>query len=383
MTRLPPMAMETPAPRAARRARRGVSTMLSLGVLAVLLLVGAAVLDMGRMAVTRGRLQSSADAIAQAGGLELMDLSVLVPGATDQQSLDPTQITTWQAAHAQQIAEAMLTEQVERGALHTETIAPHGNVALGSYDPRTRAFVEWEGVGAPSAIQVRLGYTAAGGNPLRLFLAPLIGLGDVEVVSTAYIARNVVGFEPTTTANVPLVPLLLDHDNAANGWYTQAAARTSAAHNDRFAVTATGEIYDEQDDVPELVFKLSQSAWTLALGDDKPSDWSELASQGLGEREIAQLAAPLGKPAAMDEQALMQTLAALKGTKRVWPLGAKNSQGSLELTGFAAGQVVECYINEQAEIELIIQPCVLTTETAILGDGVEENPWIGKLVMAY
>jgi hypothetical protein len=228
-----------------------------------------------------------------------------------------------------------------------------------------------------------LGYTAAGGNPLRLFLAPLIGKGDIEVSTTAYLARNVVGFEPTATANVPMVPLLLNADDPDNGWYAQATARTSAQHNDRYAVTATGEIYDEQDDVPELVFKLPQSAWTLALGDDRTSNWSTLASQGLGDQEIAQLAAPLAPPTAMDEQALMQALAALKGTKRVWPLGAKNSQGSLELTGFAAGQVVECYINEQAEIELIIQPCVLTTETAILGDGVGENPWIGKLVMAY
>jgi hypothetical protein len=238
-------------------------------------------------------------------------------------------------------------------------------------------------------VQVRLSYTAAAGNPLKLFLAPLVGQGDVEATTTAYLARNVVGFQATPTANVPLVPLLIDSDDADRGWYAQAMTKTRGDQNDRYAVAATGEIYGEQDDVPELTFTIHRdastdaNAWLLSLGEDKENSWRRLATDGLRDDELTQLARPLRGEAAADSRSLQETLTALQGVKRIWPLGKKNQSGSLELTGFAAGQVVECSENEQGELTLIIQPCLLQTETAILGSGAAENPWIGKLVMAY
>lgn len=373
----------------APRRRRGVSTMLSLGVLVVTLTLGAAVLDIGRLAVARGRLQSSADALARAGAMELQDMRVLVPGAAHEPGLDPAQIVAWQASQATQVMQQMLTEQTERGALMAETTAPTATMQLGTYDPQTGQFNEWKGHGAPAAVQVRLSYTAAAGNPLKLFLAPLVGQGDVEATTTAYLARNVVGFQATPTANVPLVPLLIDSDDADRGWYAQAMTKTRGDQNDRYAVAATGEIYGEQDDVPELTFTIHRdastdaNAWLLSLGEDKENSWRRLATDGLRDDELTQLARPLRGAAAADSRTLQETLTALQGVKRIWPLGKKNQSGSLELTGFAAGQVVECSENEQGELTLIIQPCLLQTETAILGSGAAENPWIGKLVMAY
>lgn len=150
--------------------RRGLITILT--VLCLVLVMGflAFSLDWGYMSVTHCELQKAADAAALAGARAL-DTSA-------QAAVDAA--TTW--AGKNKAAGSAVTNPL---------------VELGTWDDTTATFtVLYTGKGSvdpslvASAVRVTCSRTAANGNALTLFFAPVLGAGSADVAATAVSART-------------------------------------------------------------------------------------------------------------------------------------------------------------------------------------------------
>jgi hypothetical protein len=52
---------------------------------------------------------------------------------------------------------------------------------------------------------------------------------------------------------------------------------------------------------------------------------------------------------------------------------------------FAAGIVVDAYVDEQAkpqQLVICVEPTVMATSTAVCRPGIQPNPWIAKLLLS-
>ena len=81
--------------------------------------------------------------------------------------------------------------------------------------------------------------------------------------------------------------------------------------------------------------------------------------------------------------ALEQALLAIRGQKKIWPIGnlvTADNQTSCQVTGFVAGCVVDCQLDDDY-LTIVVQACALQTCTGLMRSGTARNPWIGKLIM--
>lgn len=362
--------------------RRGVTTPMTLLALVVLITLTAVVFDLGRMAISRQGLQTAGDASALAAAEALMNASVLYPGkAGDESSRPPTDPIATAAAYA----EAMLEQQREFGSLRSQTVEQRGSFAVGIFDWETETFSPTDSSDV-NAVEVRLGYSRARGNPLPLFVVRWLGANgaDVETQSVAWLSQGVSGFEARGSGRVPAVPLMLDGTRSDQGWWHQAVQPTSSAFNDRWTVTPQGR-QRGSDGIPELRFHVAAqatgSAWPVNLG----TDVQQQILAGLTAQNLEQLGGRLELGALVWPTAISDTWLAVlpdvTGQPRIWPLGRRNRDGSLQITGFAAGQVVECEDDGRGGFYLLVQPCLLQTDTAIVRDDAPHNPWIAKVTL--
>jgi hypothetical protein len=74
-------------------------------------------------------------------------------------------------------------------------------------------------------------------------------------------------------------------------------------------------------------------------------------------------------------QGLLRTLA----RPRLWPVGADVPTG-VGIVGFVAGSLVEVRVDDN-DLEIVVQPCVLPTPTALVDSTAQRNPFIGKLLL--
>jgi hypothetical protein len=377
--------------------RRGDTTMMTLVGLSVLLLVLAVVIDLGRMALARKQMQSLADAAALGAAGELHDQSVLFPGRAGERMVD--RLIDAPATRAGERGLAIAEEALKQRVLADQTTMPKGQLRTGYLDADGR-FVASDNQQGCSAVEVQMGFSTARQNSLPLFVTRWFGAqaADVEVVSVATIDQRLVGFRPRGNSPSPVVPLVLNQEAGGQGWYQQATALTNG-FNDRFTAASDGLVGAGEDGIPELVFRFSTqsagdgaSAWRTQIGADR-SSWNQQMQSGLSAADLAShgglldlqnqgqwRAAHLNASVASDE--ILKTLRELTGQPRVWPLG-QAGQGQVKVTGFAAGQVVECWDEGNGWIAVSIQPCTLTTDTAIVSEDAPENPWIGKVVLSH
>ncbi|MFM2096443.1 MAG: hypothetical protein RIS70_3567 [Planctomycetota bacterium] len=186
----------------AKPSRRGLITILTVVCLVLVMGFLAFSLDWGYMSVTHCELQKAADAAALAGARGL-DTSA-------QAAVDAA--TTWAG------------KNTAAGSAVTNPL-----VELGTWDDTTAMFTPlYTGKGAvdPSlvatAVRVTCGRTAADGNALTLFFAPLLGTGSADVVASAVAARTnidcgyIIGRTQVTVNNGQI-----DSYNSSRGTYGQ------------------------------------------------------------------------------------------------------------------------------------------------------------------
>lgn len=382
------------------RHRRGVTLMLSLLVISLLIVIAIVLFDWTRMALVQQQLQATADSAALAGAQRLANLGLELPA---QSANADANARIWQAQYetAQAQAAAVVREtDADLAKLGSEIIVGH----------RGDAEVEpFAGLAACDVVEVKLGRTAAQGNPLEMITARMFGLalGDVQVRSRAQVQRSISGFRPTATKSVPCLPVVVQDTASPSSWQNQLAAAANGAFNDHYARTLTGESVPGEDGVPEIAVRLqlsgssenAASGWltNLSAGGQTasvlPAAWAQQLATGLTAADLAATDGELVASATqrypvlvsdqVDPAAVCELVQSIVGQRRIVPLGRHDAQtNSLKINGFAAGTVVDCYLDDDQSLVVIIQPGALETATAVVDATAPPNPWLGKVVLA-
>ncbi len=370
-----------------RRSRRGVTLMLMLVVISLLIVIAMVLFDWSRMALVHQQLQGQADVAALAGAKQLANLGLDVPSSA---SYAQASEQLWRAQHDTAHNQAALVIQENDPALGSA-----GSEVLVGHLSET-GVLAYSGLAACDVVEVSLGRSTARGNAMDMTTARMFGLsvGDVEVRSRAVVKRSVYGFRPSATEAVPCLPLV------SSDWEQQLTAEPNA-FNDRYATTLTGSAALGEDGVPEIALRLdlgspsAANGWLMQLAAGRDAT-SRLASQlvdGLTAEDLDALdgdlvASTLQTHALMDAQRLdpaklCEVLQAAIGQKKIIPLGVRNSQtNTVKISGFAAGTVVDCYLDGEQTVVAIVQPGALESSLALVDDLSPANAWIGKVVLA-
>ncbi len=394
------------APNSTRRGMTTIGALFSVTVAAGLL--GLA-LEFALLEHVRGQLQAGTNAAALAGAMELIDEDVLYPGRL---AALGSQAAADDVAAAQSVALEYARANIAGGARMFTPLPsqdPPPLVAGWIAEPLDLGspLAPWPQGGAANALQVHAERSHRWGNPLPLWIGPLLGVaeGEVQATATACVDQRVHGFRPVQECVIPVVPLAALGWGADDAWTTQAAAPAQAGVNDRFVVNyTTGQVTAGSDGIPELVLctpKLSGGQEVLPgnLGclrlraSVSSQEFAKQVQDGLGPADLAELGGQLAIPpggslmVARGEEfeALLPDLAPhVRGVRRAWPLyRARHSVGGgdlFELAGFAAACVVDAYL-EDGRVCLVVQPAVLVSRTALVHPAAEWNPWLGRLAL--
>ena len=90
---------------------------------------------------------------------------------------------------------------------------------------------------------------------------------------------------------------------------------------------------------------------------------------------------------------LVASLNAMKGQKRVFPIGQITTSGmgvpvASRISDFVVGRIVYCIIDDNGTVDqtddsllIVVQPSLLQTSTALVRATSPANPWLGKLML--
>jgi hypothetical protein len=374
--------------------------LIVLAAMVVLLGFLALALNLTWLSAQRLKLQQACEAAALAGAAELLD-----PGAGDSDSADAP------VAAAQQQAGVFFNANSDAVL---RTAGPDPDVVAGWVDDPTQpggAFTAWTGSGPVNSLQVRGVRRRRAGQAVVLWFGRLFGIADAEpaAAARASIDQQVYGFRPDGPALVPLVPLLVD----ANSTWPPAVCGAQPPAQDAFSVDPrTGEVTAGPDGLAEITLRITGASGGGAASGSAGgpgANWLSLAGTAtdfaLLNQQITDGLAPcdlaawdgsfaLGSDRALwtyaavppnvaQAQALQATLLAIRGQKRIFPVGTYStsaSQAMGRVQGFVAGYVVDCELDEDA-MTLVVQTCTVETSTALVAAGWASNPWIGKVVL--
>jgi hypothetical protein len=375
--------------------------LILLASLVVLVGALALALNLSWLSAQRLALQQACEAAALAGAAELLD-----PGSG-----------TADAAAARVAAAGQQAATFFNANSNTvlQTAGPDPDVVAGWVEDPTQpggTFSAWCGTGPVNSLVVRGVRRRSAGQAVALWFGRLLGVPNAEPAAAvrASIDQQVYGFRADGPALVPLVPLLVD---ATNAW-PPAVCGSQPAGQDLFSVDPrTGAVTSGPDGLAEITLaicgasgsggqtaawlSLSGTASDFALLEQQISDGlapSDLAAWGGNfalaggtPLSVCQAAAPNTAQAA----ALQAALLAIRGQKRIFPVGTLSTSGAGgggnagtvsmgQVTGFVAGCVVDCTLNEDA-MTLVVETCTIETSTALVAAGWPDNPWIGKVVL--
>jgi Flp pilus assembly protein TadG len=145
------------------RRPRGAVALLAAFLVVVLLGMVAFAIDVGYIAYAQAELQRSADAAALAAAAQLPDEGLAIDAAIASSQENETNVTP---------------------------LILESDVTCGYWDRDSAAF-DLPPVGkSPSAVRVVVRRTAAGGNPLRLFFAHLLGCSMADVTASATASKD-------------------------------------------------------------------------------------------------------------------------------------------------------------------------------------------------
>lgn len=403
---------------------------LALALLAVL---GGAALVVDRLALdtAKNELRTSAEAAALAAARELANDDRLRPDFDSVALQMKSRFAAARIAAENYIAGEALT-------LNTE---PNGDVRFGCLrvDPETgeTIFVEAEGQDDPTTVAVHARRTTDRDSAVRLPMRALYAPTDADVVTVAEASINfgVIGLRPVDELSIPTLPLAIlsqaieEHDStpekspatrnphsknsqpakprrpSAASWVRDIEQRRGT---DRFGYDAsTGEVTQTSDGIPEITLRTAarsadakSNAFVLALVGDLTQDslqrqicegWSADDLQPLGG-ELLFGHGPLNLAGlrGVDCNALSSALRKVIGQPRVVFLydreigDSQASVASLQIRKMVAGRVMSVCELSDCECEIVFQPAVMATRSAVTSSdesefGCEKNKYVANL----
>lgn len=390
-------------------ARSGMTTIGALFSVTVAAGLLGLALEFALVYHVQQQLQAGTNAAALAGAMELIDEDVLYPG---RMAALGSQAAADDVAAAQQAALGYGQVNIAGGTRMFSNAAskqPPPVLAGWLAEPLelSTPLVPWPQAGMANALVVHAERSDRWGNALPLWIGPLLGVGqaDVQATATACVDQRVYGFRPVQGSLIPVVPLAALGWGTDDAWTVQAAVPAQAGVNDRFMVNyANGGVAAGADGIPEVVLctpKISGGQEVLPgnLGclrlssGSAPLDFARQMRDGPGEMDLVELGGALAVPpggsllvaGASEFEGMLPELAwQIRGLRRAWPLyqarHAAAGAVQFELAGFAAGCVVDVYV-EEGRVCLVVQPAVLVSRTALVHSAAGWNPWLGRLAL--
>ncbi len=375
--------------------RRGAMSLLFLMCFALALLALVMALDVAALYTIRGQMHSACESSVLAAALALTD---------DQQLIDDPHVRT----HLIERARA----EGRKYAVANNLITPaqHATSQIAAVD----LFFEESSLlqGTPSSQPIPdlvqgVGYRRGStGNGLHLVLPELFLFGplDLSVRSMAQIDREIVGFRPQQSLNIPMVPMVVRSDPSGKDPLSWEAL-ISGDIQDAYAFDGVeGRFHPNAGDgLPEITLTIQLN--TIPLVCTVPTETSSQIVDGLDRPSLASLggqillAGPQARLKTMtsseftnQREHLLQSLEQVGGSgqARIWPLTIESTElGSpVEITGFMTARIVAVEFGSPTRIR--VQPASLSSATAItrkelsskqrgeLGP-VQLNPYVAKV----
>jgi len=270
-----------------------------------------------------------------------------------------------------------------------------GRLVVHQYSGRTR-FVATDR--SPNTVAVIAHKTRSRNNPVALFLRGLTHVGAADVIRTAQatLDNRLIGLRPFSGSPVPALPIaiLKSHSDAArtDTWDTQIEGR---AGQDQFTFDAeTGLVHGGADGIPEIILtaatrrdrSIQSNVRLVDLGTELrigglmrqiAFGWNtdDLASYG-GQLSIHSNAMVSDSSDTFPES-IRDRLASMTGQCRICLLyterertggGDQSGASDIVVAGVAAGRVMSVRAQPNDTCEIVFQPGVLTTRTAVVFD---------------
>lgn len=393
------MTHQTMRHRRSTAARRRGSLVPAVAV-ALLVVGGTMALVFDRLWIDAARIEllTAAEAAALAGAAELADDGLLLEFPDASERNDNALEAALRAAAGNTVAGQPVSLR--------ESDVRIGRIVQ---DPAGRdVFLETDD--APTSIAVFAGRQRSGPNPVSLYLRDEStgGQPDVTVVAEAGIDNHVIGIAAITGGCVPALPLAaLESDATGTQTETWVAAIEQRGGGDRFRYDEqTGLVIEAPDGLPELTL-LSASA------SDSPSEAAKsnirLLDLGVGLRDdrcAEQVLRGLtldhlvdfGGDVRFDAGPLsvrcdpsigpdtQDACATIVGQPRICFLFAADAQqpDTATVPRIVAGRIMSVRLVDGDRLEIVVQPCVVSTRTAMLGDETTPlNPYIYKLQLTH
>lgn len=260
----------------------------------------------------------------------------------------------------------------------------------------------------PTTVAVAARRTRSRNNPVALFMQGLTGhaVTDVVRMAQATLDDRVLGLRPFDGVAVPLLPLaILELDETGqrdDTWQVQLEARQGP---DAFRWDAeTKTVVPGADGIPEMLLTIPPArsndlaglnAVAIDLGTGlRPSRLARQVQDGVSAEELAGLGGVLhnedGRRAELRAASqlpndMLRALYEQRGRcravllyRRYEPAGERN-QGRLSWSRLAAVRVMDVRSAAEGGMELVVQPGVLVTRTAVLpGDIVQDDADAGS-----
>lgn len=371
--------------RAQRSQRRG--SMALAAMMSLLVIVGGVALALDRLWLDSAKteLEAAVEAAALRGGQLLASDDLLRLDADVDAQLE----------RARQEAGRIAGENFIAGESVELDLSPEGDIRFGRLVRRDRTgeHVFIETTDRPDSVVVRGLHSRSRNNPVATFLNSVRNNegADVSALSEASVDNRVVGFQPLSGAPVPAMPLAIlreaEDGDARESWMAQIEDRQGG---DQYGFDEqTGQVTEGPDGIPEIrlrsavrrgdpdkanvhLFDVKGTTTTDELLQHVRSGWTDLdLPKRLPELRFDQGPHQLETVSGINGP-VPRVLRDSIGQCRILFLYDKflatgrSGAGRLQVTEAVAGRILSVEVLEDDGCELIIQPGVMTTRTAIL-----------------
>ncbi len=250
----------------------------------------------------------------------------------------------------------------------------------------------------PELVTVRFGATDRQSS-IPLFLSGLTGIRNavIGVQASVRLENSPAAFEPADIATVPLAPFCIPDDRSAQEPLSWSRLIEHENGADQFSWdNDTQLLTNGPDGLPEITLILSAETEGGEFGSlipvslcRNPLENSRLEDQlqhGISRNDLStiglsQIQFPLSVSCCRIPlqrlDSIADMLAAMKGRELIWCLSdsasADDSPSSVQLTRPVAARVVYVRMKSRSAVEVTLQPCILTTATAIMNPAIPET----------
>jgi Flp pilus assembly protein TadG len=229
--------------------RRGSIMILAAAFIVVIFAFAAFCIDIGYIVVANADLQNAADAAAMSGAGNLRN--------------GPSQARAF-----------AITLAANNSSTNNNVVIAESDIELGTWDENTATFTLLAAADESQADSVRVtcSRTHAGGNPLHLFFAPILGrkTADISVTATAHskVSRCglFIGINKATLSGGSYT----DSYNSVNGLYNPASAGNSGDVCSDGPITLSSSSYVDGDARPGDDESVSMSGTSYVTGSTEP-----------------------------------------------------------------------------------------------------------------